>query len=489
MSPKTNPHPQETYSTFPLPILQPAADEVTRILQCPYRLSQMTALSIACLVVQALIDVRNPRGFNEPVSLFTFVVAASGEGKTAAESAFKRGVNIFETAQRAIHAVAMKKYQEEMELFKVTGRALANEVSRAIREGGGVEEAKEAMVTHSRSKPTRPKLVRICYDNITPEATIEAMVENFPVAALVSSEASAVMNGRAFWAIEMLCQAWSGGSFSMERKSKPSKYLDWGRLMLALMVQPEPLKRYLAGKGQKAMELGFWARALICDSGTTQGTRFVHDGNATWTNCEIFALRVEELLKKAAEKVGKEGYEPEVLEFSAEAAAHWFSLHNAIEEQNCHGGRYEGAGDHASKLSSNIARVAAVLHYFEGFEGKISLETLKAAQVICEDASADYLNIFIPPPQNEQDAVELNEWFDKYHKDGFDGVPKNYARQYCPGALRKDGRFYAALQRLIEKGVVAHFYDHNSVPYVIFNSEDERTHARFGMKLNLFKKG
>lgn len=488
MTKQTFPRPQEVYATFSLPIMQPAVNETTGNLQCPYRLSQSAALAAACSVVQPLADVLNPRGFVEPLTLFTITRALSGEGKTAAESVFKRGISNFETEQRKAYAVALKEYKEDIEIFNVTRQALANEVRSAMRDGGGVEEAQEALLKHIRSKPVRPKLIRICYDDITPEAWVAAMQENFPAAALYSSEGAAILNGRAFGALEKLCHTWGGGSLSVDRKGEGSVYLAWCRLMLALMVQPEPLKRYLAGKGQKAMELGFWARALVCDAGTTQGTRFVRDGSSSWTNCEFFAMRVEELLNKAADKVGKEGYEPEVLEFSAEAAAHLFTIHNEIEAQNCPGGRYDGAGDHASKLSSNIVRVAGVLHYFEGFEGKISLETLKIAQVICEDASADYLNIFVPPPQHVQDAISLNEWFDKYREDGYGGLPKNYARQNCSGALRKEGRFYAALDRLIEQGVVMHHLDHNMVSQIIIVPEEYRAAMMRGLQIKYYKK-
>lgn len=78
------------YSTFNLPILQSAVNEVTRNLQCPHGLALYTELSVACLAAQPLVNVRNPRGFVEPVSLLSLTVALSGEGKTAAEGAMKR---------------------------------------------------------------------------------------------------------------------------------------------------------------------------------------------------------------------------------------------------------------------------------------------------------------------------------------------------------------------------------------------------------------
>lgn len=466
-----NGHPRthEVYANFNLPVLQAAANEACRNLLSPYRLVQFGALSVACLACQPLVNVRLPRGHVVPTSLFTLIVANSGEGKTAAESVFKRGVNRFEEAERAKHAAAMKDYREKLELFDVVRQALSAGVRRAISEGGDVGAAEEVLLAHMRAKPTQPKLVRVSYDDVTPEAWLVGMADNFPASALFSSEASSILNGRAFADLEKLNQAWSSGTLSSDRKTQRSVYLAWCRLMLALMIQPEPLARYLEGKGQKAKGLGFWARALVCDPGSTQGTRLVYDGTQSWEYCDRFADRVFALLTKAADLVGKEGYEPEVLEFSSEAAAHWFAVHNWIEGEIRQGGRYEGAGDHASKLADNIARVAAVLHYFEGFEGPISIETLSIAQTLCDDASTDYLRIFVPPPREFQDANDLNEWFNRYRKQGAATLPRNFARKHCPNALRSEGRFYIALEVLKQHGIVTEFLDAKMTTHINLN--------------------
>lgn len=451
--------PQEVYGAFHLQIMQPAVNEAIRNLKSPYRLVQFGALSVACLACQPLINVRLPRGHVVPTSLFTLLVANSGEGKTAAESVFKRGVCRFEEEQRVTHVKAMREYNEKLGLWDVVRQALSTGVRRAISDGGDIGAAEEALLMHMRAKPIRPKLVRVCYEDVTPEAWLVGLAENFPAAALFSSEASSILNGRAFADLEKLNQAWSGGALSSDRKTQRSVYLDWCRLMLALMIQPEPLTRYLEGKGQKAKALGFWARALVCEPGSTQGSRMVHDGTQSWEHCDRFADRVYALLTKAADQVSKEGYQPEVLEFSSEASAHWFALHNRIEGQIRQGDLYEGAGDHASKLADNIARVAAVLHCFEGFEGSISLETLSIAETLCEDASMDYLRIFVPPPREFQDAKDLNEWFDRYRDQGAVSMSRNFARKNCPNALRSEGRFYIALEVLKQNRIVTETLD------------------------------
>ena len=466
MNMSSYPRSREVYSSFNLPIMQPAVNETTRNIQCSYRLSQFAALMVACLATQGLVDVQNPRGYVEPISLFSLAVAPSGEGKTATESIFKRGVVQFELAERDKYAEAIKTYETEMALFHTVNQSLKNNLRRTLNDGGDADMAQEALRAHACAKPIRPKLVRLCYEDTTPEAWVGEIEKGFPVSTMFSSEAAAVINGRSFGNLEKFNQVWSGGALSIDRKTQGSIHIRWCRLSLALMVQPEPFGRYLVDKGQNAKGLGFWARALICDAGSTQGTRFIHDGTISWEKCDIFTSRVIALLAKNAEIAGKEGYTPEVLEFSPEASAEWFSIYNWIERQIRSGGRYEGAGDHASKLSSNIARVAAVLHYFEGFEGKISHETLMIAWTICEDASLNYLKWFVPPPREIQDAIELNKWFDRWRNQGMHTIPKNYARKYCPNALRSEGRFYMALDALKQQGLVRERTDERYVTYI-----------------------
>lgn len=135
------PRPHEVYANFNLPILQSAVNETRSNLLSPYRPVQLAALSVACLTCQSLVNVRKPRGHVVPTSLFTLIVAHSGEGKTAAESVFKRGVNRFEEAERAKYTSAWKEYKEQLELFDVTRQALAAGVRRAIADGGDVAAA------------------------------------------------------------------------------------------------------------------------------------------------------------------------------------------------------------------------------------------------------------------------------------------------------------------------------------------------------------
>lgn len=464
------------YGSLNLPTLQKAVNQIVDNNQFPPPLAQWVAISVANASMHALINVRNPRGFLEPSSIYVLIAASSGEGKSPIERILKKDFSQFEATERARHSEKMQAYKEQLQLFDVARQAIATDLRRAINDGGDLEAAEAALMAHMRRKPVRPKAFRPSMEYVTPEALIKLMAEDIPVFSLSSSESAALMRGRTFGALEIFNQAWSGGPLSVDTKKDGNLNVPWCRLSMGLMTQPEPLARFLSGKGQHGMENGFFARLLVCDPGSTQGSRFVQNGTASWEHCDAFAKRTEQLLTETAIKIREEGYEPEVLDFSSEAAAHFFEVHNGIEAEICTGGRYERASDHATKLSSNIARVAATLHRFEGFEGSISLETLKAAQILCEDASADYLKLFVPPPREVQDALALDKWFDDYRNRGISALPLNYARQHCPNALRKEGRFYVALDVLLAEGIVKKYIDEKNIQMISLYPE---TYHRF----------
>ncbi|HDY5064847.1 TPA: DUF3987 domain-containing protein, partial [Pseudomonas aeruginosa] len=121
------------------------------------------------------------------------------------------------------------------------------------------------------------------------------------------------------------------------------------------------------------------------------------------------------------------------------------------------GGRFEGAGDLASKLADNISRVAALVHIFEGEGDEISLEALRFSIDFCAWCSDEFYRIFMPPKESELDAKELLDWLKGCWDKGFYEVRKNTILQYGPRRLRSKERLDAALAELESTGDVSVF--------------------------------
>jgi len=136
------------------------------------------------------------------------------------------------------------------------------------------------------------------------------------------------------------------------------------------------------------------------------------------------------------------------LDFSPEAARLWLDAFNEIESKIADHERFYGLGDHASKLADNIARVAALLHVFEEGETEISKATLGYAIDFCAWCSDEFYRLFMPQRQEISDAIELDNWLQKFREEGGKWMPINYIRQYGPCGLRNKLRLDAALNEL-----------------------------------------
>lgn len=145
-----------------------------------------------------------------------------------------------------------------------------------------------------------------------------------------------------------------------------------------------------------------------------------------------------------------------VLSFGPEAQSEWVNIFNQIEASIQPGGVFCQNRDYASKVAENIARLAGVLHAFEGFEGtKISKDILQSATTIVLWYASEFLRLFSPPdPLAElvKEAILLDEWLIRFVRER--GMP-NYLEQSFLlryGPLRKEYRLTWPLQYLQEKG-------------------------------------
>jgi hypothetical protein len=252
---------------------------------------------------------------------------------------------------------------------------------------------------------------------------------------------------------------WSGSSITVDRKSTDSFVLKDARLTVSMMVQPIVLSEYMERSGELSLGSGLFPRSLVCMPLSTQGSRLLQTPTLSWEHVPGFDRRITELLERNVE-IQKQPTAPErmVLQFDNEACQLWVMFFNGVEAEIKPGGRFNGAGGLASKLAENVARVSALLHFFEGFEGDISVSTLNFAISYCLYCSDEYLRLFVPPPREVQDANELIGWLSNMRNSGRRYVPKNHVRQFCLNKLRKSGRLDAALDVLRGRGEIAFMY-------------------------------
>lgn len=426
--------------------------------QVPPELSMVAALATISAASQRLIDVLTPSGQRIPVALALMLFALSGERKSSVMRRFMKALYAFDEVMYQQYKTLLQSYNADLEDWKARKRALQRELRVAKRDQLDCEWIEKEIADHIAEEPAFPVQFQLVYEDVSPLALLEALSAH-GTAALISSEGSVIVKSKAFDAVSQLNSAWSGDSTSVARSRRLPLRISSPRLTTCLMMQPTVLESLGRKKSDEIRDSGYLARFLMFNPRSTQGTRFSFNSTSSWDKVEAFDGRLAEILDRLQEVLAEGESEPDLIKFSPEAADFWVAHSNSIERDMAPGGKYAAASDHASKLAENIARVAALLHFFEGFEGAISLDTVKGAVEICHASSRDFMSLFVKPPEEIEDANLLNQYFNGHRAAGTRFILKNRARQCCPSRMRDNGRFYRALDVLYRNGNVQVVFD------------------------------
>lgn len=437
---------------MPLPLLQAAVNEAQNNIKAPQPLIFTGALTAIAVVLQGLIDVCKPTGQVVPTSLMLLAIANSGERKSTAENVFLGPVREFQQQQSLIYQSQERQWQVQHAIWEVRRKAILKGVTKKAGQGQPTQDEEQQLLAHQENQPGKPKEFKLLYEDSTSEALFLGLNQNLPTAGLTSSEGGGVLGGRAFNDLSKMNAIWSGDSITVDRKTVKSFELIGARLTVSIMAQESAVSDYMAHRGEKSRGSGLWARFLVCHPLSTQGFRPTLNGTQSWEHRDQFAERLTELLQQNTALLQGAEQKKQVIKFTSEASARWLGIANTIEVEIQPGGRFEHAGDHASKLADNIARVAALFHYFEKLDGDIALSTLNIAIDFCFFCSDDFLKLFVPPLQECLDAVELDNWLDSFRNLNERYIPKNYIRQRCPNKLREKNRLNSALEVLCNNG-------------------------------------
>ncbi|HBP4605479.1 TPA: DUF3987 domain-containing protein [Pseudomonas aeruginosa] len=442
-------------SLTPLPLLKSAVDEAEAIMKSPRELIFFGALTAVSIAVQGLFDVRKPTGQCAPVSLMLLVLADSGERKSSSGNIFLDPVREFQRDQDVAWGDKFNKWMVEERIWGTKNKEIFKFIAKAARSGQSSLYWEDMAHEHEKAKPVRPRRFKILYDDATSEALMWGMFQDTPVAGLVSTEGD--LRNRAFNDLSKQNSLWSGDPITVDRKTAECFELKDARLTVSFMTQPTSFERYVRANGEMLRGSGLWARFLVCQPLSTQGCREIDSSTVSWEHRKRFSARIKELLQENVVMLEGPEHTRQPIGFSPSAADLWVEVFNEIEGEIKQGGRFEGAGDLASKLADNISRVAALVHIFEGEGDEISLEALRFSIDFCAWCSDEFYRIFMPPKESELDAEELLDWLKGHWDKGFDEVRKNTILQYGPRRLRSKERLDTALAELESTGDVSVF--------------------------------
>lgn len=449
----------EPYPLDALPdTVREAVEEVTSFVKCPISLAATSALSAISIACQALVDVRRADRLQGPMSLYTLVIADSGERKTTVDRYFTEAIRQYEAEQREALAPEIKRYEAEIAAWQAQRDGILYAIKNAAKSGKQrekLETLKAELVGLERTRPESPRIPRLLLGDETPENLAWSLAKVWPSGGVLSSEAAVVLGAHGMGRdsimrnLGFLNVLWDGGVHSIGRRTSESFVVRGARLTVGLMVQEATLRDFFLRSGELARGTGFLARFLIAWPQSTQGYRFYAEPPKEWPALSAFNRCMSDILNNSAPIDGDGALTPEVLPLSPAAKKAWIEYHDAIEAELRDGGEYYDVRDVAAKSAENAARLAALFQMFEHGVSEITLDCFERASIIAawhlHEARRFFGELALPPEM--VDAARLDTWLTEYcRREGVTSVGKNTARQYGP--LRDGARLDAAIREL-----------------------------------------
>ncbi|MDR2333588.1 MAG: DUF3987 domain-containing protein [Burkholderiaceae bacterium] len=433
-------------------------------IQSPIGMVFGSALSMAACCTQGVFDVACPGSGSSPTSLFILTIAESGERKTSTDAKFMRIVSEFEQEKNEGICLEPAAYMAEYDMWKSQLKVYKKLSDKAVTEGdeASVLTHKAKLRAHYENEPRTTPALRIIFEDTTMSALLESLANTSPNAVLNSSEGGILFERANLGFLLRANKIWDGGNFFVDRSSKPSYAVRNARLTISAMIQKKTLEHALKRKESGARSSGFFARFLITEPDSTQGTRF---GNFSPTqesqktkNQEYIDWLRNRALELLHESLGADGKPRKLVHFSPAAAKVWKNFYNEVESALPQNGVLSDIKDFASKISNNMSRIAAVLHCFCGLEGDISAETAQFSAELCKIYIAEFKKLFgfkDPIAIAHSNAEKVYEFLCKNNKKwNYYGFPKTWLLRHGPYGCRSKIELDAALGILANKNLV-----------------------------------
>ena len=448
---------REPYPLDALPDkIRSAVEEVAGFVKAPLPLVAASALGALSLGCQAHIDVKRAEKLQGPVGLFLLTIADSGERKSTCDGFFTKAISEHERKQAAEMQPELQDYVAAIEAWEAKIKGVTEKIRQLAREQEPTQEFEAALRDLHGEKPEKPRVPRMLYADVTPEALAHGLATNWPSGGVVSAEAGIVLGAHGMGKdsimrnLTQLNVLWDGGDLTIDRRTVESFGVQGARLTVALQVQEATLRSFFDRSGGLARGTGFLARFLVAWPESTQGTRLFTEAPENWPALEQFNQRLAEILDEPVPIDEKGALTPDLMSLSPEAKKRWVDFHNDIERMLASGGELYDVRDVASKTADNAARMAALFQFFEhGPSGAIGLFSFEGASRI----AAWYLSVArrffgeLALPAELADAGRLDCWLLEYClRERTHFVRKNHVRQYGP--LRDGKRLDAAISEL-----------------------------------------
>ncbi|EGJ5261659.1 DUF3987 domain-containing protein [Salmonella enterica subsp. enterica serovar Typhimurium] len=431
-------------------VLRNTVYELTQTTQAPLALVAASSLGAISLACQNGIDVCRFNHLRSPVSLFFLTLADSGERKSSVDKALMKPLYDLEEQKYIQYMRDYSIWENDMQVFNTQQKALTSKLKSEIRRNKDFSSTEAQLKALMENSPVEPVRYKLIFNDATSAAIKQYLCGQYRSIAIMSDEAGTIFNGHTLNDLPFINKMWDASTFSVERKCSPERFIKDARLTLSLMLQPVIFRTYQERKGDMAKGIGFFARCLICQPDSTQGYRQITSPVISTEHLPVFHQRLMEIITKNLNR--HDGNKRECLTFCPEAEQRMIEFYNKVESEMGVLGFLSDFKDYASKVVENTARMSALLHYFEGSGGDISLINVEAAIQIVSWYVDEYVRLFSKKQELTLVGSEANElycWIKEYcARNMIPYLRKNTILQYGPNRFRNRARVNELLSTL-----------------------------------------
>ena len=463
--------PAEEEQPYPLdalpPIIGNAVAEYQQYGQQPTSLIAGSALSATSLAVQGQVDVARDERLIGPSSIYTTVIAISGERKTSADGEFRRPLREWLVAACERRLAETAEAQAKVKSWEAACEGVLGKIKRASGNGvsgqADIEALKKELSSLHRNKPEEAIQPALFYEDVNPESLALSLADGWPSASLWSDESGLVIGSLGMSEdsvmrfMGLLNRLWDGGDFERTRTTAKSAMLRGRRFSCCTLMQPIVLAKLLALGDGSSRKMGLIARYLPAWPASTMGTRRYRSPPAYMPAMDAFHARLRELLDRDLPIVpgSRMVLKPPALRLTAAAFELWRDFHDATEAALARRGEFGEIPDIAAKMPENAARLAALFYVVDtgDVRGPIDEKHMEAAV----DTAGWYLGearriiAATEKPQIIVDAEALLIWLIDQHTSP---IKANAILQFGPPGTRDKKRRNAALDLLLDRGCI-----------------------------------
>ncbi len=180
----------EPYPIDALPgSIRAAVEEVAGFVKAPLPLVASSALGAISLAGQAHIDAKRADRLHGPSGLFLLTIADSGERKSTCDGFFACVIHKYQKEQAEAMKPAIKEYQAGIAAWEAEREGLLSAIKETGKKGKPTNDLKTELTQLQQEKPEPPRVPRLLYSDVTPEALTYGLAKQWPSAGIMSSEA------------------------------------------------------------------------------------------------------------------------------------------------------------------------------------------------------------------------------------------------------------------------------------------------------------